>query len=537
MRKLEAILRDEMEAVGAQEFLLPSLHPAEVWRTSGRWEDIDETMFRLRDRHGGDYCLAMTHEEVFTLIARSELSSYRQLPQRWYQIGLKFRDEPRPKAGLLRVREFQMKDAYSFDLDQAGLDVSFERMRAAYARIFARCGVDARPTQADSGAMGGSESIEFVTRTPAGEDEIVECAACGYRANVEVARSRIPPVLDDGPADSRKPELFATPGVVTIDALSAPPYNVPPQRQLKTLVYVADARLVVAVLRGDHALNLIKLQAATGARAVRPARTDEVVELLGAHPGSLGAAHFSATRVLVDEAVQNRRNMVTGANRDGFHVRGVDVARDVVHGEHANVVDLRTVAAGDGCPTCGAPLECFSALEVGHIFKLGTRYSASMGATVLCADGTPVSLVMGSYGIGLGRLLAAVVEQNHDRDGIVWPAALAPFDATVLTLGDEPELAELAETVIGHLSAAGLDVLYDERDQRPGVKFKDADLIGIPLRIGVGRRGLAQNAVEWKRRCEPSSELVPLNEFADRLIQRPASSGSSTRYVSSGLAG
>jgi len=511
--KLERILRDEMERVGAQEFLLPSLHPSELWRASGRWDTIDETMFRLRDRRGGDYCLAMTHEEAITALA-GELQSYRQLPQIWYQIGQKFRDELRPRAGLMRVREFQMKDAYSFDLDIAGLDASFERMRAAYERIFARCNVDVLPAEASSGAMGGRESIEFVVATSAGEDQVVRCTTCAYVANVEVARSRVPAVRDDL---SERTEVFATPGVVTIDALAAEPYDVPPQRQLKTLVYVGDDELFVAVVRGDHQLSEAKLQAATGAAVVRPARTEEIVGLMGAHPGSLGGVDFTGGALLVDEAVRDRTGMVTGANRDGFHLRGVDVGRDLLPG--ARVVDVRTVMGGEGCPVCEGVLESFQALEVGHIFKFGTRYSVPLGATVLAADGTDLPLAMGSYGIGLGRLLAAVVEQHHDASGIIWPLALAPFAATVLTLGQSAELAQIAEQVAASLGEAGLDVLYDDRPERPGVKLKDADLIGIPVRISVSPRGLADRTVEWKLRCEATAVRVTLSEVAERASQ------------------
>ena len=515
LNKLEGILREEMDAVGAQEFLLPSLHPAELWRESGRWDEFDETMFRLRDRRGGDYCLATTHEEVFAAIARAELHSYRQLPQCWYQIGLKFRDEPRPKSGLLRVREFQMKDAYSFDQDAAGLNASFERMRNAYTRIYTRCGLDVFAADAFSGPMGGRESIEFVVRTPTGEDEVIRCSSCGYTANLEAARSVVDRV-PDLPNALPEPQVFPTPGVLTIEALAAPPFLLPPHNQLKTLVEVADGELVVAVVRGDHTLSEPKLQAVLGASVVRGATSAEIVALMGAAPGSLGAVHFSGARVLVDEAVRGRTNMVTGANRDGFHLRGVDVDRDIRGGKNVRVLDLRVVAAGERCTTCGATLESFAALEVGHIFKLGTRYSAGLGATVLTADGTRVPLVMGSYGIGLGRLLAAVVEQHHDRDGIIWPFVLAPFDATVLTLGDDPGLATVAEQVIATLCSAGLDVLYDDRGERAGVKFKDADLIGIPLRLSVGRRDLAQHTVEWKLRSESKSVLVPVSELAAR---------------------
>jgi len=515
--KLEQILHDEMAAVGAQEFLLPSLQPAELWRASGRWDSIDATMFRLRDRRGGDYCLAMTHEEVFTEIARAELRSYRQLPQRWYQIGLKFRDEPRPKGGLLRVREFQMKDAYSFDLSSAGLDLAYAEMRAAYERTYQRCGVQALPAEAFSGAMGGRESIEFVVRTSAGEDEVIHCPACGYTANSEVARSYVSAHIDV-PSGLVEPEVFATPGVLTIDALAAPPYAVAPECQLKTLIYMANARPVVAVVRGDHTLNEAKLQLAVGASAVRPAEPAEVFALMGAHPGSLGAVEFTGATVLVDAALVGRHAMVTGANRDGFHLRGVDVDRDILTSASARVADVRSARGGEVCTDCGALLQCFAALEVGHIFKLGTHYSLRLGATVLDAEGRETPLVMGSYGIGLGRLHAAVVEQHNDGDGIIWPRAVAPFTVAVLALGVEPGLVAFAEEVVGQLAAAGIDVLYDDRAERPGVKFKDADLIGIPLRITVGRRGVADRTVEWKLRTHQTSDVVSLGELITRTV-------------------
>ncbi len=471
--KIEAILREEMAAVGAQELLLPGLLPAEAWRASGRWDLMGPEMFRLRDRRDSEYCLGMTHEEIFCLIARDELRSYRDLPQTWYQIGTKFRDEPRPRFGLLRVREFRMKDAYSFDLDTAGLDRSFEAQRGAYKRIFARCGVPVLDVEAFSGMMGGRESIEFVVRTAAGEDFVAVCSQCGYAANVEVATSRLAPIAD-APGGALEP--------------------------------------VVAVVRGDHALNEAKLQTALGTADVRPAEVEEIVQLMGAHPGSLGAVDFQreGVRVLIDAGLMGRRDMVTGANVDGFHLRRVDVARDV----HGDVVDLRAVQAGDPCPRCDGSLELDRVLEVGHIFKLGTRYSEALGATVLTADGAQTPLVMGSYGIGVGRIMASAVEVFHDHDGIIWPWAIAPFQATVLALGPEPEIADAAERVVADLAEAGLDVLYDDRDERAGVKFKDADLIGIPLRVGVGQRGLASGSVEWKRRGSAKVELVPLTEVA-----------------------
>jgi prolyl-tRNA synthetase len=514
LARIERILREEMQAAGAEEFLPPALHPADLWRASGRWDAIDQTMFRLQDRRGGDYCLAMTHEEVFAAIARADLHSYRQLPQRWFQIGPKFRDEPRPRAGLLRVREFLMKDAYSFDLDATGLDESFAAMQAAYERIYSRCGLQAYPAEAFSGAMGGRESVEYVVRTPVGEDVAVHCGGCGYTANLEVARSRVEPVTDEPWADAA-PVEFATPGVLTIDALAAPPYSVAAWRQLKTLIYVADGKPVVAVVRGDDTLNEAKLQIATEAATVRSAQPDEILPLMGAHAGSLGAVGFDSATVLVDASLATRTNMVTGANRDGFHLRGVDVSRDIL--PNARLADLRTVRHAERCPRCDGALDAFPALEVGHVFKQGTRYSARMGATILDASGAEAPLMMGAYGIGLGRLMAAVVEAHHDDDGIIWPASVAPFDAVVMTLGAEPELVPLAEAAVCELEQAGLEVLYDDRDERAGVKFKDADLIGVPLRIGVGRRGAASNAVEWKRRDAREVEMVTLTGLSQRV--------------------
>jgi len=514
--KIEAIIREEMDAVGGQEFLLPALHPAELWKESGRWEVMGENMFRLKDRKGAEYCLGMTHEEIFTAIARAELRSYRQLPQVWYQIQTKFRDEPRPKSGLLRVRQFTMKDAYTLDVDRAGLDLRYEDQRRAYERIFTRCGLKFVAVKAHSGSMGGSESSEFMVRTDAGEDQVAACPSCGYAANTDTATSRLSKE-PDGPG-LPEPERFPTPGVVTIEALERPPHGVPARRQLKTLVYVADGKPVLAVVRGDQELNEAKLQTATGAGVIRPAHPEEIPPLMGAHAGSLGAVRFRGTRVLVEDSLADRKDMVTGANRDGFHLRGVDVRRDLLaHG--ADLSDLRTVSAGELCPRCDGVLEVYRALEVGHIFKLGTKYSTAMGATVLDAEGKEVPIVMGSYGIGLERILAAAIELHHDENGIVWPMSIAPFEATLLTLGPEPELKRAGEDLAAALAQAGVEVLFDDRDERAGVKFKDADLIGIPLRLSVGKKGLAAKAVEWKRRGGGEVELVPFAEVPRRAAE------------------
>ncbi|HTP49134.1 MAG TPA: proline--tRNA ligase [Anaeromyxobacteraceae bacterium] len=514
LAKVERIIREEMDAIGGQEFHLPALHPAEIWRESGRWDVMGDNMFRLKDRKGADYCLGMTHEEIFTALARDELRSYRQLPQIWYQIQTKFRDEPRPKSGLLRVRQFAMKDAYSFDADAAGLDKSYEDQRGAYDRIFNRCGLDFVAVQAHSGAMGGSASQEFMVRTDAGEDDVAACSQCRYAANTETARSRGSTTPLDPGERLPAPRRFATPGVRTIEGLAQPPHRRSPARQLKTLVYVADERPVLAVVRGDDELNEAKLQTATGAAALRPAQAEEIRALMGADAGSLGAVGFAKVPVFVDEGVAQAAGMVTGANENDFHLEGVDVARDLL--PHARVADLRKVKAGEGCPRCSGTLEVFKALEIGHIFKLGTKYSVSMKANVLLADGRETPLVMGSYGIGVERVMAAAVELHHDADGIVWPFSIAPFHATVLTLGKEPELARAAEEVAAALGRAGMEVLYDDRDERAGVKFKDADLIGCPLRIAVGKKGLAEGKVEWKLRRGKAVELVPLGGVEGR---------------------
>jgi len=511
--KIQAIIREEMEAIGAQEFFLSALHPREIWEESGRWSVMGENMFRLKDRKGGDYCLGMTHEEIFTYIARNEIRSYRDLPQIWYQIQTKFRDEPRPKSGLLRVREFTMKDAYSFDVDEAGLDVAYEKHRKAYYRIFSRCGLSVVGVEAHSGVMGGTTSMEFMVRTDAGEDRLAVCPSCRYAANVEKATSRIPKV-EDGPG-LPAPEAFPTPGVRTIEDLEKPPYEVPAGRQLKTLVYIADGRPVIAVVRGDQELNEAKLQTATGAQEIRPAHEEEIVALLGARPGSLGGVGTQGKEIYVDLSLAGRRDMVTGANRDGYHLRGVDVDRDLAH---ARLADLRTVQAGEGCPRCDGTLELWKGLEVGHIFKQGTRYSETMGATVLDAEGRAVPIVMGAYGIGVERILAAAVELHHDDDGIIWPITIAPYHVALLCLQPrEEDVLRAAEDLYRKLTDAGIEVLYDDRDERPGVKFKDADLIGLPIRIAVGKKALADGAVEFKLRRDREATTIPLAEVVDRV--------------------
>lgn len=523
--KVMRILREEMNIIGGQEFYLPALHPAEVWKESGRWNAIGDDMFRLTDRKGADMCLGMTHEEIFTTIARNELRSYKQLPQVWYQIQIKFRDEPRPKSGFMRLRTFIMKDAYSFDVDAAGLDKSFSDQREAYKRIFNRCGIEFSIVEASSGSMGGSESNEFVAKTDAGEDLIASCANCGYAANLEKATSRVTTIKDTVGPDA--PEEFPTPGVRTIEDLTNFPGGAKADYQIKSLVYVAtidgEQQPVLALLRGDHQLHETKLADSLRATAVRTSHAEEIRELLGAGAGSLGGvgaksraqeANFELL-IIADAALKGRRNMTTGANKDDHHLRGVDIERDIKPDRWA---DLRGVESGESCPRCETgKLEVYKAMEIGHIFKLGTKYSESMGATVLTEEGKPVPIVMGSYGIGVERIITAAIEQNHDQDGIIWPKSIAPFDVVVtVTNMKDDKLRETGEKLYKDLHRAGLDALLDDRDERAGVKFKDADLIGIPYRVTIGKK-IADDLVELFERATKKSEDVKLSEIVSRV--------------------
>jgi prolyl-tRNA synthetase family II len=514
--KIDRIIREEMDGIGGQQFHLPALHPADIWRRSGRWEVMGEEMFRLVDRKGADNCLGMTHEEVFAVLA-SELSSYRDLPQIWYQVQTKFRDEPRPKSGVLRVREFTMKDSYSLDIDQAGLDAAFDRHHEAYRRIFARCGLDAVDVQASSGFMGGTESIEFMVASPAGEDWIITCESCEYRANLERATSRLDPVVD--PDEVPGPERFATPGLRTIAALAdAHPDLAAPDRQIKTLVYVLDGAPTLVLLRGDHDLQDQKLVDATGAVAVRPAAADEIRELLGADPGSLGAVGVDGVPVIADLALEGRRGMVTGANDDDWHLQHVDVARDIAPDRF---VDLREVGEGEACPVDGGSLDRWKGIEVGHIFKLGTTFSEALDAFVLDEQGEQRPVIMGSYGIGLERTMAAIVEWSHDDAGIVWPLSVAPYHVVITAIRyDDERVSGAVDEIERELTAEGVEVIVDDRAERPGVKFADAELVGIPYRITVGPKGVDQGSVELTTRRGMTSEEVPLSDVVETLASR-----------------
>lgn len=513
-RKVEKIIREEIDAIGGQEMMTPTMHPGEIWKKSGRWDTMGEIMFRLVDRRGNDNALGITHEEIFSTVASGELTSYKQLPQLWYQIQIKFRDEARPKSGLLRVREFHMKDGYSFDVDQAGLDKQFDAHHEAYLKIFSRLGLDAFGVEASNGAMGGSDSVEFMVECPAGEDDVIKCTGCDYAANVERAVSKIPQVTDD--SDPAAPEMFDTPGIRTIAALEEAGHSA--DRQLKTLVMVADGEILLAVVRGDHQLNLQKLSDQIGGPVeLRPATPEEAKEALGAMPGSLGAVGVEL-RTIVDIELKGRTNMTTGANLDDKHLHGVNVERDI---QNIEWLDIREAQAGETCIKCGSELTMLRCVETGHIFKLGTSYADKMGITIATPEGD-VPVVMGSYGIGVERNMATVVESHHDDKGIVWPMSIAPFEVVLTTVKTDDDTMAVANKLYEELGAAGVDVLLDDRDARAGVKFADAELIGIPLRVTLGPKALADNNVELADRATGEQELVAVDAVVQRLVEQVA---------------
>jgi prolyl-tRNA synthetase len=499
LRKVEQIIREEMNRADAIEVLMPALQPPEIWQQSGRYETARDVLFKLKDNGGREWVLSPTAEEVITTLAANEINSYRQLPKNFYQVSVKFRDEIRPRFGLMRAKEFIMKDAYSFDTTDENAMASYKNMYDAYTRIFARCGLKAFPVEADTGVIGGNYSHEFMVPAETGENEVVFCETCNYAANIEKATSGIPKTAarEIGAAV----EKFATPGVVTIEALSKEPYKVPANRQIKTLVYIADSKPILILIRGDDQLNETKFLAKTGAMAARPATVEEIVPLLGAKPGSLGAVvKVSAdVKVFADERLRGANDMTTGANEDGFHFKNVSIERDI---KVTQWFDLRTVTAGEPCAKCGKPLKIRRAIEVGHVFKLGTKYSEALNATFLDDTGARKHSVMGCYGIGVTRTLQAVVEQGNDKDGIIWPLAVAPYQVciTPLSIAPESEAMKLAEKFYAELTARGVDVILDDRDERPGVKFKDADLVGFPIRIALGEKSLAKGEVEIKPR-------------------------------------
>src|ERR1700731_1241704 len=502
-QKIMGIVRQEMDKI-AQEFYLPALNPREVWEASGRWAAMGDNMFRLKDRKGAELALGMTHEEVMTDIARKELRSYKQLPQIWYQIQTKFRDEPRPKSGLLRVRQFIMKDAYSFDIDAAGLDASYQKHHDTYCRIFDRCGLKYMVIDAHSGAMGGSKSQEFMVRTPAGEDLIVSCETCDYAANMEKATSKLAPVEDLKTEGDGAPLEVHTPGQKTIEDV-ARFLGVSPKNKIKTLAMMtteedaktgkARARAVVLLMRGDHQMNEAKLSIAVAGKEARPMQEDEIRELFHSPAGYLGPLGIDWAKdltdsgkpiLLVDKALEGRVNLIGGANKENYHLKNLTPGKTF---HPTAYVDLRSVTAGEDCPNCGAPLRIDTAVEIGHIFKLGYKYSESMGARVLDRNGKEVAPIMGSYGIGIERILTAAVEQSNDENGFWLPPSIAPVEIVVTPVNVKDEsLLKAAVEIATRLEAAGFDVILDDRNERPGVKFKDADLVGIPFRITVGNK-------------------------------------------------
>jgi prolyl-tRNA synthetase len=553
LNKVIAIVREEMDQIG-QEFYLPAIHPKEVWEQSGRWTGMGDNMFRLKDRKGADLCLGMTHEEIMTSIARNELRSYKQLPQIWYQIQNKFRDEPRPKSGLLRVRQFTMKDSYSFDIDKAGLDKSFDLHDAVYRKIFTRCGLKFVAVEADSGAMGGSQSQEFMVYTDAGEDLIASCPVCGYAANLEKATSRLDPIVEMEPTGDGTPELVFTPGCAAISDV-AEFFKISPASDIKCVAYMAKVsgndeetslksllntkpldkeslaqkylamlnwQPVAVFLRGDHLVNETKLLKVLGATELRPMVAEELKDWLKGPAGYLGPIGLDPAKmindgllnVIVDSALEGRHNLVAGANKLDYHLRNVVPGRDFTW---TLSTDIRSVNEGEHCPqhasdgaACAGTLVVGKAVEVGHIFKLGYKYSESMGARVLDPNGKEVTPIMGSYGIGIERILTAAIEQSNDNNGFWLPPSIAPFTVVVtITNSSDTSLAATGASLAAELEAAGLDVLLDDRDERAGVKFKDADLVGIPFRINVGKKA-AGGVVELVTRATSSSVDVAL---------------------------
>ena len=537
LNKIIGIVREEMDQIG-QEFFLPALLPREPWEQSGRWTGMGDNMFRLKDRKGAELCLGMTHEEIMTTIARSELRSYKQLPQIWYQIQTKFRDEPRPKSGLLRVRQFTMKDAYSFDMDQAGLDASFDKHDAVYRRIFSRCGLKFVAVEADSGSMGGSQSQEFMVYTDAGEDLIASCPVCQYAANLEKATSLLGPVEEMEATGDGKPELVSTPGCAAISDV-AEFFKISPASDIKCVAYMALKRGkegkpdtwhgVAAFLRGDHQVNETKLLGAGGSAELRTMQGEELEKYFNGPAGFLGPVGLKhdaklledGLTVVVDRSLEGRKNQVAGANKLDYHLRNVTPGRDFTW---TLLADIRSVNEGENCPKagCAGKLVVGKAVEVGHIFKLGYKYSESMGARVLDVNGKEVTPIMGSYGIGIERILTAAIEQSNDANGFWLPASIAPFTVAVtVTNISDALLRETGEKLAAELEAAGLDVLLDDRDERAGVKFKDADLVGIPYRINVGKKA-AGGQVELVTRATASSVDVALTDVV-ALVEKQLS--------------
>jgi prolyl-tRNA synthetase len=525
LRKVEQIVREEMNRAGALEVLMPALQPPEIWQKSGRYESAKDVLFKVRDRAKKEWVLGPTHEEVITTVVSTEINSYRQMPKNFYQIQTKFRDEIRPRFGLMRAKEFIMKDAYSFDATDDAAQVSYRKMYDAYARIFKRCGLKTIAVDADTGVMGGKFSHEFMVPAETGENEVVFCESCGYAANVEKAGSKARGTASDPANNGKAIEKFATPGIVTIEALAGAPHHVAADRQLKTLIYMVESKPALIMMRGDDQLNEAKLAGALGTPTFRPAEAAEIFEALGAHPGSLGAVGVTKFQVYADERLRGGNGMTTGANEDGFHFRNVSIERDITIHKWA---DLRTVSAGEPCLKCGQPVKVQRAIEVGHVFKLGTKYSEALGALFLDEAGKQQPAIMGCYGIGVTRTMQAVIEQSNDANGIVWPLSVAPYTVciTALNVAPESDVMKRAEQIYAELTQAGIDVILDDRNERPGVKFKDSELVGFPIRIGVGEKSLAKGEVEIKPRA--GALLAVKAEQAVETVKRLVKEGFET---------
>lgn len=515
LQKIEAIVREEMNRAGALEVLMPAVQPPDIWKASGRYEQAADVLFRVRDSKNREWLLGPTHEEVITTLAATEIDSYRQMPVNFYQVQTKFRDEIRPRFGLMRAREFIMKDAYSFDATDEAAMVSYQKMYDAYVRVFDRCGVKAFPVEADTGVMGGKHSHEFMVPAETGESEVAYTEDGGYAANLEKATSQ--GALATTPTEcTGEVEKFATPDVKTIDDLSRDPFNVPAEAQIKTLVYIAEDKPVIVLVRGDDEANEAKLAGALGTGIFRAAEAEEIHAALGAHPGSLGAVGVEGIPVFADEVLRDGAGMTTGANEDGFHIKNVNVGRDL---GDVQWVDVRTVREGE-LSEAGQPLKIQRAIEVGHVFKLGTKYSESLESSFLDEGGKRLPPVMGCYGLGVTRTLQAVIEYSNDENGIIWPVNVAPYSVCITPLASDPEgeVMQVAVKLHDELEDHGVDVLLDDRDERAGAKFKDSELIGIPVRVAIGAKSLANGEMELTLRREGGKEAVPVSSIVERVL-------------------
>ncbi|AZR72383.1 proline--tRNA ligase [Anoxybacter fermentans] len=514
LQKIENIIREEMVRAGAQEVFLPLLHPAELWKESGRWYDMGPEMMRVKDRKDHDFCIGPTHEEVITDLVRNEVRSYKQLPLNLFQIQTKVRDEIRPRFGVMRSREFIMKDGYSFDLDEKGLDETYQKMFEAYTRIFERIGLEFRAVEADTGAIGGKSSHEFMVLAESGEDAIAYCEDCEYAANLELAQSEIS--IKEEYEELKDLEKISTPNIKSIKDLEKF-FDLDGCKMIKTLLYVAGDTMVAALVRGCDELNEVKLRNHLGVANIRMATDEEIIEKTGAPAGFVGPVGLKNIRIIADPLVMRIKNGVTGANEADYHYRNVNPGRDFTVAEE-DVVDLRTVQEGEACVHCGKPLRIARGIEVGHIFKLGTKYSEAMGATILDENGKERPMIMGCYGIGVTRIIGAAIEQNHDENGIIWPMPIAPFHVIILPIGKDDQIMEVAEDIYEKLIAQGIEAVLDDRKERPGVKFNDADLIGIPIRVTIGNRGLKENVVEVKYRDTGEEVKVEVDKIVEFIV-------------------